>query len=193
MVDYLAEVRRMEKFFDGFEVRYVSHLDNHDADHLAWIDFSRAPTLPYVIIEKLSKPSVRPVEEVINAAKLDLMVIDEPEQEPAYDWMSPIKTFLDNQPPLDDNAEVECIARKSKMYHLIDGVLYRRGTNGLMMRCIPNEEDIQLLQDIHSVVCGSHFSWRSIVGKAFRHDIYWPTTEDDAMDVVIKCNYCQFF
>jgi hypothetical protein len=63
----------------------------------------------------------------------------------------------------------------------------------LMMRCIPNEEGIQLLQDIHSAVCGSHFSWRSIVGKAFRHDIYWPTTEHDAMDVVIKCNYCQFF
>jgi hypothetical protein len=31
MVEYLAEVRRMEKFFDG---RYVPRLDNHDADHL---------------------------------------------------------------------------------------------------------------------------------------------------------------
>jgi hypothetical protein len=25
----------MEKFFDGFEVRYVPHLDNRNADHLA--------------------------------------------------------------------------------------------------------------------------------------------------------------
>jgi hypothetical protein len=25
----------MEKFFDGFKVRYVPHLDNRDADHLA--------------------------------------------------------------------------------------------------------------------------------------------------------------
>jgi hypothetical protein len=25
----------MEKFFDGFKVRYVPHLDNCDADHLA--------------------------------------------------------------------------------------------------------------------------------------------------------------
>jgi hypothetical protein len=32
------------------------------------------------MIEKLSKPSVRPVEEAIDAAKPDLMVIDEPEQ-----------------------------------------------------------------------------------------------------------------
>jgi ribonuclease HI len=28
MAEYLAEVRRLEKFFDGFEVRYVPRLDN---------------------------------------------------------------------------------------------------------------------------------------------------------------------
>jgi hypothetical protein len=35
MAGYLAEVRRMEKFFDGFEVWYVPRLANRDADHLA--------------------------------------------------------------------------------------------------------------------------------------------------------------
>jgi hypothetical protein len=34
MAEYLVEVYRMEKFFDGFEVRYVPQLDNHGADHL---------------------------------------------------------------------------------------------------------------------------------------------------------------
>jgi hypothetical protein len=34
MAEYLAEVRRMEKFFDGFEVQYVPRFDNRDADHL---------------------------------------------------------------------------------------------------------------------------------------------------------------
>jgi hypothetical protein len=117
MTDYLTEVCGMEKFFDAFEVWYAPCLDNRDADHLAWIACSRAPTLPDI--------SVRPAEEDINAAKPDLMVIDELEQEPAYDWMSLIKMFLDNHPPLDDNVKVERIARKSKMYHLINGILYR--------------------------------------------------------------------
>jgi hypothetical protein len=78
---------RMEKFFDGFEVRYIPHLDNHDIDHLAWIASSRASTPSDVIIEKLTKPSVMLVEEVIDAIKPDLMVIDEPDQGLAYDWM----------------------------------------------------------------------------------------------------------
>jgi ribonuclease HI len=145
MTEYLAEVCMMEKYFDGFEVWYVPHLDNHDVDHLAWIASSRALTPPNVIIKKLSKPSVRPAKEVIDAAKPDLMVIDEPEHGLTYDWMSPIKIFLNNQPPSNDNAKVECITCKSKMYHLIDEILYRWGANGMMMKCIYREEDIQLL------------------------------------------------
>jgi Uma2 family endonuclease len=77
MTDYLAEVRRMEKFFDGFEVRYVPRLDNHDADHLAWIASSRASTPPDVIIEILSKPSVKS-EESISKVGSEMMIIDEP-------------------------------------------------------------------------------------------------------------------
>jgi hypothetical protein len=125
MADYLVEVQRMEKFFIGFEVRYALRLDNRDADHLGWIASSRAPTLLDVIIEKLSMLSVKPVEENIDAAKPDLMVIDKPEQRLAYDWMSPIKMFQDNQPLSDDNAEAERITHRSKMYHLIDEILYR--------------------------------------------------------------------
>jgi hypothetical protein len=51
MIDYLAEIRRMEKFFYGFEVRYVSRMDNRDADHLAWLASSRVPILSDVIVE----------------------------------------------------------------------------------------------------------------------------------------------
>jgi hypothetical protein len=59
MVEYLAEVRRMEKFFNGFKVWYVPHLDNRDAGHLGWIASSMAPTSSDVIIEKLSKASIK--------------------------------------------------------------------------------------------------------------------------------------
>jgi hypothetical protein len=170
MTEYLAEVRRIDKFFYGFEVRYVPRLDNCDTDHLAWIASSRAPTLPDVIIEKLSKPLVKLAKADNKAIQQDLMVIDELEQETTYNWMNLINMYLENQPLSNDNTEVERIARKSKQYHLIDGILFRRGANGMMMKCIPREEDIQLIQDIHNGICESHSSWRSIIEKSFRHD-----------------------
>jgi hypothetical protein len=86
-------------------------LDNHDTDHLAWIASSRAPTPPDVIVERLFKPSVKP-EESTSKLGLELMIIDEPAQPPTYDWMSLIRVYLDNQPPSNDNAEVERITRK---------------------------------------------------------------------------------
>jgi hypothetical protein len=79
LAKYLAEVCMTEKFFDGSEVWYLSRLDNRDTNHLAWISSSRASTLSDVIIKKLTKHSVRPAEEASDAAKIDLMVIDEPE------------------------------------------------------------------------------------------------------------------
>jgi hypothetical protein len=57
----------------------------------------------------------------------------------------------------------------------------------MMMKCINKEESIQLLQDIHSGVYGSHSSWRSIIGKAFKYGFYWPTAKDDAIEVITKC------
>jgi hypothetical protein len=165
-------------------------LDNRDADHLAWISSSRVPILSDVIIEKMTKPSVKAVETL---RETDLMIIDGADQQPEIDWMNPIKVYLDNQPILDDNAEIERIARKSRMYHLIDGVLYRQGANGMMIKCISKDKCRQLLWDIHSGVCGAHSSWRSIVEKVFRHKFYWPTAKDDAMEIVTKCKECQFF
>jgi hypothetical protein len=138
----------------------------------------------------LTNPSIKAVEPLKEAV---LMIIDGAEQQPEVDWMSPIMAYLDNQPISDDNVEIERIARKSRMYHLIDGVLYRQGANGMIMRCISKEEGSQLLQDIHSGVCGAHSSWRSIVGKAFRHEFYWPTAKDDAMKIITKCKDRQFF
>jgi hypothetical protein len=87
---------------------------------------------------------------------MDLMIIDGAEQQSEIDWMSPIKAYLDNQPISDDNAEIERITCKSKMYHLINGVLYKQGVNGMMMKCISKDEGIQLLREIHSRVCEAH-------------------------------------
>jgi hypothetical protein len=119
----------METFFDVFEVRYIPHLNNRDADHLAWIASSRAPTPPDVIIERLFKPSVKPKEST-SQTKLELMIIDELAQQPVDDWKSPISPYLDSQPPSDDNIKVKRIARKFRMYHLIDALYFDRVPTG---------------------------------------------------------------
>jgi hypothetical protein len=72
--------------------------------------------------------------------------------------MSLIRAYLDNQPPSNDNTKVKRITCKSRMYHLIDGVLFRQSASVMMMKYISREEGIELLEDVHKGVCRSHSS-----------------------------------
>jgi transposase InsO family protein len=74
----------------------------------------------------------------------------------------------------------------------VEGGLYQRGTNGILMRCISQEEGCELLTEVHGGECGNHVSSNLLVGKAFRHGFYWPTALQDVVQLVKTCCACQF-
>jgi hypothetical protein len=61
------------------------------------------------------------------------------------------------------------------------------------MKCVSTEEGKEILKEIHEGVCGNHAASRTLVGKAFCSDFYWPTALADAETLVRRCNNCQFF
>ena len=78
------------------------------------------------------------------------------------------------------------------MYQFVDDVLYRRRPNSVKLKCIPREEGLELLAEIHGGICGSHIGSRALAGKAFRQVFFWPTALQDATALVTKCEACQF-
>jgi hypothetical protein len=63
----------------------------------------------------------------------------------------------------------------------------------VLMKCITQEADIELLEEIHSGTCGNHAASRPLVGKAFRAGFYWPSAVADAEKLVHHYDGCQFF
>ena len=55
------------------------------------------------------------------------------------------------------------------------------------------EKGQAILKDIHQGECGHHAASRSLVAKAFRHGFFWPTTLEEAKELVQKCKGCQMF
>jgi hypothetical protein len=102
-----------------------------------------------------------------------------------------IRTYLKDSILPDDMASTDRIARLAKRYTLVEGDLYRRGANGVLMRCI-TQEGCELLAEVHGGECGNHASSRTLVGKVFRHGFYWPTALQDAVELVKTCKACQF-
>src|SRR5881396_498350 len=91
----------------------------------------------------------------------------------------------------EDRAEAERIARRSRRYVVVGGEeLYRRGTSGILMRCISEEDGRKLLKEIHSGICGNHAASRTLVGKTYRQGFFWPTTVTDADELIRKCEGC---
>jgi transposase InsO family protein len=75
---------------------------------------------------------------------------------------------------------------------LVEGDLYQCGINGVIMRCITQEEGCELLTEVHGGECGNHASSRTLVGKAFHHGFYWHTALHDVVELVNTCKACQF-
>jgi hypothetical protein len=90
-------------------------------------------------------------------------------------WISEIRDYLKENILPGDHVSAERIVRLAKRYTVVEGDLYRRGANDILMRCITQEEGRELLTEIHGGDCGSHSLSRTLVGKAFRHGFYWPT------------------
>jgi hypothetical protein len=80
----------------------------------------------------------------------------------------------------------------AKRYTLVEGDLYRRGVNGVLMRCITREEGCELLAEVHEGEYGNHASSHTLVGKAFWHGFYWPIALQDVVELVKTCKACQF-
>ena len=80
---------------------------------------------------------------------------------------------------------------KARSYTLIDGALYKKGVVQPLLKCIPQSEDKNLLQEIHLGICDSHIGLRALSVKAIRQGFYWPTHIKDVEEIVKTCQACQ--
>nr|BAB00646.1 unnamed protein product [Oryza sativa Japonica Group]BAB17742.1 GAG-POL precursor [Oryza sativa Japonica Group] len=199
---YVRQVRRMERHFDGIELRHVPRRDNAVADELSRLASSRAQTPLGAFEERLAQPSARPDP---------LGETDAPERPPRpvgvqasgpegsapsslrlIAWIAEIQAYLADKTLPEDREGSERVQRISKRYVLVEGTLYRRAANGVLLKCIPREQGVELLADIHEGECGAHSASRTLVGKAFHQGFYWPTALNYAVDLVRRCRACQF-
>src|SRR5207253_1605523 len=135
MSAYYQEVRKLEGTFDGLELTHVLRNDNNEADKLAKMGSKRTPVPTGVFVQQLHQPSIsekatEPVNKLIEA---EVFTINP-------DWMTPYLNYLLRDELSEDRAEAERIALRSRRYVVVGGEeLYRRGTSGILMRCISKE------------------------------------------------------
>jgi hypothetical protein len=195
---YLLHVRKLEKDFEVLNLHHIPRAENTIADDLSTKASTWTPVLDGVIERLLQQPTARPAEpgtggETNNsrlAVPTALIPWSPPRiigitgdsvhlsaQDPAAHvgpdtWITEIWTYLKDNILPNDSASADRIARLAKRYTLVEGDLYRRGANGILMRCISWKEGCELLVEVYGGECGNHGSSRTLAGKAFRHGFY---------------------
>ena len=106
------------------------------------------------------------------AEEMPLVLAVEP-QAPA--WAHHTVRFLQIGELPEEQEGAEKVACRSVVYQFVDNVLYRKRPNGVKLKCIPWEEGLELLAEIHGGICGSHIGSRALAGKAFWKGFFWPT------------------
>ena len=97
--------------------------------------------------------------------KVNMLDMDEGTSE-GSDWMKEMIDFLQESILLKDKAKTRKIRLKAVRYTVVIGVLYRKSFSGPLLGCLMKDEATEVLDAIHSGVCGNHSGGRNLAHKA---------------------------
>ena len=71
------------------------------------------------------------------------------------DWRIKIREYLD-----DPNRQVPYrVKAQLQNFVLMEGELYRKGLDELLLRCLSFPDNIEVMEQVHEGVCGAHQVW----------------------------------
>ena len=82
---------------------------------------------------------------------------------------------------------------RATKYCLTQDGLGWKNPDGIIIRCVDEEESKKLLEESHSGFCGGHFAAKTTAHKILRAGYYWPTLFIDVHNTVRNCKKCQLF
>jgi len=116
----------------------------------------------------------QPILEVLLAVSVD-------------DWRKEIIDYLK-----DSSRKVErCIRLQATKYVLLDEELYYRTIDGVLLKCLNDDESKSLMGEIHELVCGAHQLAFMMKWMIRRNEYYWPTILEDCFKYFKGCQGCQ--
>jgi ribonuclease HI len=159
---YLLHVRKLEKDFTALELQHVPRADNSATDDLSVKASTWAPVPEGVFKRWLLRPTAQPAKlgegGETNTSKLAVPMVSYLQKPPKVvcaignpvsplspqsmsqsgpdAWISEIQDYLKENILPEDHVSAERIVRLAKCYAVVEGDLYCRGANGILMRCI---------------------------------------------------------
>ena len=84
--------------------------------------------------------------------------------------------------------------RRIAIEYALDGeVLYKRGKDQVLLRCVDAMEARKILEEVHESICRTHANGFTMARQIMRFGYYWSTMEGDCVSYAKKCHKCQIY
>ncbi|XP_071715219.1 uncharacterized protein [Rutidosis leptorrhynchoides] len=131
-----------------------------------------------VLVEELKEKSIheKPIMTIVEGVK--------------ETWMTPYLRYLHDGGLPIDKAEARRIRVTAPMYEVINGALHRKSYNGPLLRCLTNDESLNVVKEMHEGVCSQHSGFRTVASRIMRQGYFRPTLYRDVAEIIKICeNY----
>ena len=82
---------------------------------------------------------------------------------------------------------------KALKYVLLDDQLYHKSLDGVLLKCLSQEEAKIIMKEVHEGLCGAHQSAYRMKWIIRRIGYFWPTMLEDCFEYYKGCQDCQRF
>ena len=110
-----------------------------------------------------------------------------------YSWYRDLVHYLQEGvlPEHWNSKQRRALHLKSAAYQNVDGILFRKNCDGVLLRCLEKDDAKKVITELHDVPFGGHFSGDTTTHKILRARYYWPTPFKDVHSHVRKCDIYQ--
>ncbi|KAK5835311.1 hypothetical protein PVK06_010999 [Gossypium arboreum] len=110
-------------------------------------------------------------------------------------WFHDILKYIKNQdyPDQANENDKRTIRRMAAGFVLNGDILYKRGKDQMLLRCVDDVEARKILEEVHEGICGTHANGFNMARKIMRLGYYWLTMESDCINFARKCHKCQIY
>ncbi|CAN6712131.1 unnamed protein product [Malus baccata var. baccata] len=183
MAGYYMAATQLLSFWDSeISVNHVPRGSNLAANKMAQLA-SRVPIQERkygvdVEIQRRNLPSI-----LERGFSLDIMVLETKIE----DWRSPIIHHLkDLSSPISKNNR-----QQATKYVLWAKNVLRKTPDGLLLKCLGQEESMRVMAEVHEGICGAHQAGTKMRWLLRRYGYFWPDMEKDCKSYARGCEECQ--
>ncbi|XP_074369023.1 uncharacterized protein LOC141709030 [Apium graveolens] len=142
---YMRCAQCLLNFFSNARLESISREENSNADALAKMGSQMdSVQLGQILLGIQEIPSIPEVEVLLT------------QEVPRESWMTPIHNYIQTGAVPKDKLQALRLRYQAAKYVEYDGILYKRGFNQPLLRCVDMEEGNYILREVHEGICGNH-------------------------------------